>query len=88
MIPTKEQNPNGLHLRFRVERTDGKPIDPNAEYFVLRLDDSGSNTAHIAACRKAILTYAKEIEPQIPQLAADLQARYGKFGKQVIKEEK
>jgi hypothetical protein len=75
MIPSKNENPNGLYNRYRVEKRDGQ-TDPNAEYFVLRLDDGGSDPAHIAACRKAVMTYADEIEQHLPQLAADLRARY------------
>lgn len=29
MIPTKEENPKGLHLKYQLIRTDGKEIDPN-----------------------------------------------------------
>jgi hypothetical protein len=53
-----------------------KPVDKDSEYFVLRLDDGGKDPNHIAACRKAVLVYADEIEPYIPQLAADLRERY------------
>lgn len=77
MIPAQQDNPKGFHQRFNIERIDGKPIDSNAEYFCLRLDGGGTDPAHIAACRKAIITYAHEIAPHIPQLAEDLIARYG-----------
>ena len=77
MIPTKEQNPEGLHARYRVEKADGTPVDSRAEYFVLRLDDHGSDPKHIAAGRKAVLTYADEIEDHLPELAKDLRDRYG-----------
>ena len=75
MIPNKSENPSGLYNRYLVEKREGQ-TDPNAEYFVLRLDDGGSDPAHIAACRKAVMTYANEIEPHLPQLAADLRERY------------
>jgi hypothetical protein len=74
-LPTKAMNPDGLHDRYVVRKRYGT-TDPCAEYFVLRLDDGGKDPAHIAACRKAILTYAREIEPHIPKLAADLRSRY------------
>jgi hypothetical protein len=54
------------------------PCDDNAEYFVLRLDEKGSDKNHIEACRKAVLTYAKNIAPFIPELAKDLIERYSK----------
>lgn len=74
-LQTQEQNPKGLHARYRVEKIKG-PTDPNAEYFVLRLDSGGSDPRHIAACRKAVLAYANEIEDHLPSLAADLRERY------------
>lgn len=53
-----------------------KPVDPDAEYFVMRLDIGGSDPNHILACRKAIQVYANEIEATIPELAKDLRERY------------
>lgn len=76
MIPSKDENPNGLHGRYQITKADGTPVDEGAEYFVLRLDSGGSDPAHIAACRKAAMSYADEIEAHLPQLAADLRERY------------
>ena len=92
-IPTKEENPKGLHQKYFIQKIKGykgrddffgkgiKPIfeqvDPDAEYFVLRLDNGGSDPVHIAACKKAVLTYAAEIKDHIPELAKDLIKRYG-----------
>ena len=53
-----------------------EPCDPKAEYFVLRLDEHSSDKNHLAACRKAIITYANEIAPFLPQLSKDLLERY------------
>lgn len=77
-IPTREENPNGLHLRYYVTKTNGEPIDPRAEYFVFRLDDFGSDPKHIKACREGILKYAEKIADHLPQLSKDLIERYGK----------
>lgn len=77
-IPSKAQNPTGLHQRYTLLRLDGTPVDTTkADYFVLRLDDGGSDPHHVAACRAAILTYAAHIAPTIPKLAEDIRARYG-----------
>jgi len=57
MIPTAEENPNGLHQRYKVTKADGTTCDPNAVYFVLRLD-SGGSIGHIASCREAAVAYA------------------------------
>lgn len=54
-----------------------KPVDENAEYFVLRLDENGRDPKHISACRKAIITYAEEIKEHLPDLSKDLIERYG-----------
>lgn len=75
-LPTQEENPNGLHGRYIVEKVNGEPVDERAEYFILRLDEFGSDPNHIIACRKAAVTYAISIYPYIPQLAEDLVKRY------------
>lgn len=52
------------------------PVDKNAEYFILRLDEHGKDQKHINACRKAVLTYAEEIREHLPELSNDLIKRY------------
>jgi len=76
-IKTQEENPKGLHQRYIVSKPSGKPIDPNAEYFVLRVDKNGSDPKHRAACRKAVLSYARAIRDHLPELSKDLIERYG-----------
>lgn len=53
-----------------------KPVDKNAEYFVMRLDEGGKDRNHIKACRIGIHAYADAIEQFIPELAKDLRERY------------
>lgn len=53
-----------------------KSVEPNSEYFVLRLDLNGGDMNHIKACRIAIHAYADAIDPHIPLLAKDLRERY------------
>ena len=77
MIPKQEENPKGLHQRYIVSKSNGKPIDEKAEYFVLRVDLNGSDPKHIEACRKAVITYAENIQKHLPELAKDLANRYG-----------
>lgn len=74
-IPAQEDNPNGLHGRYYIEKADGRPVDPDAEYFVLRLDANGDR-AHVGAGRDGIAVYADAIERTIPQLAGELRQRY------------
>lgn len=55
-----------------------KPTDSDAEYFVLRLDDGGSDPIHVEACRQAVLTYATMIRNHLPELSGDLFKKYSK----------
>jgi hypothetical protein len=80
-IPTREQNPEGLHQRYRVFKivpgaSTLQPIDHGAEYFPLRLDSGGKDPDHIKACRIAIHAYAKAIAHKFPLLAKELKSRY------------
>lgn len=75
-IPDPQLNPNGLHRKYIISKSDGSEIEPSAEYFVLRMDEGG-DVPHVRACRKAILVYADEIQSHLPKLAEDIRARYG-----------
>lgn len=79
-LPTQTQNPTGLHSKYTIQHTDGTPIDPEAEYFVLRLSpkDDGDNEhfAHILASKYALAMYADFIEEVNPTLADDIRIRY------------
>ena len=76
-IPTKEENPDGLHERYIIAKVDGSPTDKNAEYFVLRLDKGGKDQKHMKACRRAIINYALDIDEHLPELSEDLVLKYG-----------
>ena len=58
-LASAKENPNGLHQKYIITRVDGKPIDPKAVYFVLRLD---GNHAHNNASRAAALKWAEVID--------------------------
>lgn len=88
-IPTKEENPNGLHAKYVIRKivawykegfdswkAKTKAVDKNAEYFVMRLDEGGSDPEHIKACRIGVHAYADAIEHHLPELAKDLRERY------------
>lgn len=87
-MKTQKENPNGLHARYTVKKlVPYKPKfgksrymevepDPSAEYFVMRLDEGGSDIEHIKACRIGVHAYADAIEHKLPQLATDLRERY------------
>ncbi|MFA6198837.1 MAG: hypothetical protein WC679_00270 [Bacteroidales bacterium] len=65
----------GLYKRYEVKKIVGK-TDPNADYFVLRLDDGGSDYEHIHACRMAMMTYADEYKCVNPVLAKEIIEKY------------
>ena len=76
-IPTKKENPRGLYQKYRILKANGAPVDPEAVYFVLRLDRNCSDLAHLEACREAVRAYADEIGRQsngehLADLACDL----------------
>lgn len=89
-IPSKEENPNGLHGKYKIqkfvrmestgfgftEKPVFKDVDPGSEYFVLRLDDKQKDKVHHAACIMAVLAYAEAIKDHLPQLSEDLIKRY------------
>ena len=59
----------GLYQKYIIQKVDGRPIDPNACYFVLRYDE---DDAHGLASRRALTAYATAIRPHNPRLADDL----------------
>jgi hypothetical protein len=80
----KSEAERGLYNRYQVLKTNGDSCDPNAEYFVLRLDGYGNDIRHIQACRKAVLRYAEEIKSHLPKLADDLIQKYGEGSNPVL----
>ena len=79
-IKPKNQNPNGLHQKYyvhKINQRDGshEPINKEAEYFVLRLDNKAEKN-HRNACLKAVLAYAEAIKDFLPVLSEDLIERY------------
>ena len=66
-----------LYNKYKVTKTNGSLVNPNTEYFVLRLDKEGDKK-HVEACRKAILIYAEEIKDYLPELSQDLIEKYEK----------
>lgn len=62
----------GLYRKYRVEKTDDSPVDPDAEYFVLRLDTD-------ANARIAAQVYAALIEQTQPLLSEQLKAQVNRL---------
>ena len=74
MLPKIEENPNGLHQRYIVQKANGELTDPEAVYFVLRLDGAGDDLDHIVACRGG--AYVERVErlrtPWLQRMAQEL----------------
>jgi hypothetical protein len=70
---------HGLIRKYIVSKSDGTPVDAGAEYFCLRLDDGGKDPKHVAACRAAVVAYAKAIADHLPELSKELLTKYEKL---------
>ena len=70
------EKPDGLYRKYKIERTDGTLINPENEYFILKVKGVGDQK-HIDASRKAVITYAEEIRRELPELANELFISYG-----------
>lgn len=66
----------GLYGKYIITRLDGTPIDPENEYFILKVAGNG-DPEHMKACRAAVLKYAEEIKDHLPELSKDLIDKYG-----------
>lgn len=55
----------GYYIKYHIEKTDGTPVDPNASYFVLRIDKD----IHAA---RAAMAYAKSCADTNVRLSDDL----------------
>lgn len=72
MIPTEQENPDGLNQRYIVTKANGEPCDPRAIYFVLRLDSHGDDPLHIEACRWAARMWAENAPSHLRKVAKEL----------------
>lgn len=70
-----KENQKGLYGKYIISRADGTPIDPDDEYFVLKVAGKGDRR-HIEACRSAIIEYADEIADYLPDLSQSILERY------------
>lgn len=55
----------GLYKKYQVSKTDGSPMDPNSDYFVLRADKDPH-------ARKVLRVYAESIKDENPILSKDI----------------
>jgi hypothetical protein len=66
----------GLYGKYRIEKADGSPVDPNAVYFTLRLDSDPH-------ARAAIRAYIESCRGEQPELAKDLEVMLKKIEKKL-----
>ncbi len=62
----------GLYGKYIIGKANGEPVDPDADYFVLRLDTD-------PAARRAALAYSNDIQRENPELAFDLLDRVSRY---------
>lgn len=64
---------DGLKKKYVISKRSGKPTDPNADYFVLRLDKD-------PCARIALTAYANEIRKYNKPFADDLDKKLEGYG--------
>ncbi|MNL39075.1 hypothetical protein D3C87_1613300 [compost metagenome] len=73
---SKEERPNGLHLKYYIEKADGSKLDKEGIFLVLRVDKNNidSTKEHVFrhACLEATKTLSNVIGDVMPELAQDL----------------
>lgn len=63
----------GLYRKYVISKVDGSVVDPEAVYFVLRLDyHDGCDIGHVYASRAGARKYAEEVLETLPVLSGDL----------------
>jgi hypothetical protein len=60
----------GLYGKYIIQKSNGKPIDEKAQYFILRYDKCSHS-------RKALEAYCESISKENPMLANDLRIELG-----------
>lgn len=73
-MQTQAENPDGLNKRYKLAHADGRPVDPKAIYFVLRLDGHANNMGHVRACREAARVYCQNAPNSMKVVANQLDA--------------
>ena len=65
----------GIYGKYKIEKTDGSPVDPKAIYFTLRLDTDkharAAVRAYIESCRDEQPKLAQDLERMLIQLEKD-----------------
>ena len=59
----------GLYQKYNITKTSGKPLDPNFQAIVLRIDGG----KYVDACRQGAAAFAKAVRPLNENLALDIE---------------
>jgi len=64
--------PKGLYGKYSLKKADGREVDSDGEYFVLKLNSK--DKVHGLASRRALLAYARTLQSfrHLPELQQDL----------------
>jgi hypothetical protein len=71
-ITNEDAITKGLINKYKLEHTDGSPVNLKAQYFVLRIDNEGRDKEFAAASRAGLIRFAEMINATNKQLAKDL----------------
>lgn len=69
---------DGRTPKYRVEKTDGSPMDPHAKYLVLRIDGKQPWSPEAKALRAYIVALEERISVQDDELVAHLRRYFGR----------
>lgn len=61
----------GLYTKYVIQKSDGSPVDPEAQYFILRIDKGD----YVMACRAALAVFARRVRLRNPTLADDIETK-------------
>ena len=61
----------GFYKKYIVTKTSGNPMDPEAEFIVLRIDKG----IYLHACRAGAAAFAEAVRGENPLLANGIQTR-------------
>ncbi len=65
----------GLYQKYIIKKTNGKPLDPNFEAIVLRIDGG----QYLDACRAGAFAFAQAVKEHNLQLSEDIKNRLREY---------
>ena len=83
--PQERETPDKLYNKYCVTKEDGSPVDPDAQYFVLRLDTD--ECARQAAAKYALCCESKGIQRGLSRDLHQLVSRLGRAADERPKDE-